>query len=124
MPPDAITIEGLRAITHVGVPDAERSSPQEVAISVRMVPAKPLAGLEDRIEATVDYYEVSKCLLKLAAARPRKLIETLAEDVAKMLLAEFALAEVDVEIRKFILPETEYVSVRIHRTRIEYSEGF
>ena len=124
MHPDAITIKGLRAITHVGVPDAERSSPQEVAISVKMVPSRHLAGLEDRIEATVDYYEVSKSLLKLAAERPRKLIETLAEDVARMLLADFALAEVGVEIRKFILPETEYVSVQIKRTQIEYSEGF
>ena len=114
---DTITIAGLRAITRIGVPDAERSEPQEVALTVVLTPGSPLAGLGDQIGNTVDYYEVSQRLLKLAAGRPRKLIETLAEEAAEMLLAEFPLRAAAVEVRKFILPETEYVAVRVERRR-------
>jgi phosphoglycolate phosphatase/dihydroneopterin aldolase len=45
-----------------------------------------------------------------------KLIETLADEVALHLLARFGLREVEIELRKFILPDTKFVSVRIVRT--------
>ena len=53
----------------------------------------------------------------LAAARPRRLIETLALDIAGEILARFAVASVDVELRKYILPDTDYVAVRLSRHR-------
>ena len=117
MTPDTIRIQNLRAVTHIGVPDSERSAPQSVSICLRLVPEAGLGDLGDEVTRTVDYYEVSQRVLKLAADRPRKLIETLAEEVAEMLLDEFPLSEVGVEIRKFILPETDYVSVSIDRRR-------
>lgn len=110
---DFITIQNLRAITRVGVPNSERGEPQEVSICLRLCPSGSLTGLGDEIGATVDYYQVSQRVLKVAADGERRLIETLAEDVATALLQDFELREVTVEIRKFILPETEYVAVSI-----------
>ncbi len=115
MPSDLITIQNLRVITRIGVPDSERGEPQELSLCIRMRPARPLSGLGDDISRTVDYYRVSQSVLKLAARGERRLIETLADEVATMLLADFELAEVNVEVRKFILPETEYVAVSVSR---------
>ncbi len=117
VPPDRITIQNLRAITRVGVPDSERGEPQEISVSLRLLPAFPLADLGDDIARTVDYYQVCQEVLKLAAGGERRLLETLAEDLAAMLLARFDLAEVGVELKKFVLPETEYVAVELVRRR-------
>ena len=67
------------------------------------------------IEATIDYAAVCEALKTLAAARPRKLVETLAEEIAADLLSRFPIRHVAVEVRKFILPETDYVAIRIER---------
>ena len=115
MPPDTIRIQRLRAATTIGVPDAERAAPQEVEFCLRLVPERGFVGLGDDVGQTVDYYEVSQRVLELAADGARKLIETLAEDVATALLEGFPLEEVGVEVRKFILPETEFVTVEITR---------
>jgi len=44
-------------------------------------------------------------------ARPRKLIETLAADIAAAVLEDPAASGVSVEVRKFILPGTRWVAV-------------
>jgi dihydroneopterin aldolase len=45
------------------------------------------------------------------------LIETLAEETAAHLLAQFSLRKVEVEVRKFVLPDANYVSVTAVRER-------
>ena len=57
-------------------------------------------------------------LSKYASKHPRKLVETLAEDLAEMILSEFAVREVTIEIEKFILPDTESVGVAVTRTKL------
>lgn len=111
-----IHLENLRVSTVVGVPDEERAAAQEVAVCVTMTPAQALAGLGDAIGRTVDYFAVSERVAAVAAEGERKLIETLAEDVAAAVLREFALEAVAVEVRKFILPNADFVSVRLERT--------
>ena len=43
------------------------------------------------------------------------LIETLAEEIAALLLKNYLLAAVEIELRKYILPDTEFVAVRLRR---------
>jgi dihydroneopterin aldolase len=45
------------------------------------------------------------------------LIETLASDIAALVLREFGARRVHVEVKKFIIPEARHVSVRISRPR-------
>ena len=54
-------------------------------------------------------------MLLLGDGREWKLIETLASDIANLVLREFAVESVTVEVQKFVLPETRYVAVRIER---------
>jgi dihydroneopterin aldolase len=110
-----IHIENLRVSTTVGVPAAERANPQSVAICLTMVPERAMAGLADAIGRTVDYFAVSQRVAAIAADGERRLIETLAEDVADGILVEFALDSIVVEVRKFVLENADYVSVKLRR---------
>lgn len=117
MNPDEIEIHRLQVETHIGVPDEERAEPQTLWISVWMRPSQDLQGLHDKVENTVDYYAVSLALAELAASKPRHLIETLATDVAEFLLSTYPLQSVDVKVEKRILPNADFVAVKITRRR-------
>ncbi len=114
---DEIEIRRLEVETHVGVPDEERATPQTLFISVWMRPSQDFSGLRDRVENTIDYYEVSLRLTELAASKPRHLIETLATETAEYLLSNYPLQSVDVKVEKRILPNTDFVAVKISRQR-------
>lgn len=113
---DTIQIEGLELQTHIGVPESERAEPQRVTVSLTLYPKRSFDDLSDSIHNTVDYFQVCQRIKALAARHPRQLIETLAQEIAEALLAEFALRTVQVELRKFILPDTAFVAVRLERS--------
>lgn len=121
LPPDEIRIAGLRLPTHIGVPDEERASSQTLELDVTLHLDSRFEAMEDRIEATIDYAAVAARLQALAAERPRRLIETLAADLAACLLEEFHAAAVTLDLRKHILPDTDHVAVRLVRRRTEHA---
>lgn len=112
---DSVIVSQLVVHAHVGVPAAERGVAQRLTISLRLVPKRGLAGLADDIANTVDYAAVCTAVRHEAESRPRKLIETLAGDIASLLLARFAVSSVEVEVRKYVIPGAEYVAVTIRR---------
>ena len=116
-PPDTIEIRRLKVITHIGVPDEERAESQTLFVTIVMTPSQGFDGLADEISRTIDYYAVSLEMEKLAAEKPRRLIETLAVEIADHLLGKHALAKVAVTIEKHILPNTECVAVHVQRSR-------
>ncbi|MFM8717022.1 MAG: dihydroneopterin aldolase [Spartobacteria bacterium] len=107
-----ILLDSLKVKTWIGVPDAERMEAQEVEVDLRIRPARNFVEMQDEIALTVDYAAVCQRVAALAAERPRRLIETLAREIGMMVLSEFDAASVDVEIRKFILPEPRHVGGR------------
>jgi dihydroneopterin aldolase len=115
--PDTIIIEQLEFSAHIGVPDDERLAAQRLTVSLRLEVARDSRSLGDEIANTVDYFAVCNAVKALAAERPRRLIETLAEEIAAAILRDFAVAAVEVELRKFILPDTAFVAVRLRRER-------
>ncbi len=115
LPPDAILVSGLELSAWIGVPDAERAEAQRLTLNLVLHPSRPLADLGDDLSRTVDYYALTRRVRQVAASRPRKLIETLAEEICACVLAEFAVRAVEAELRKYILPDTEYVAVRLSR---------
>lgn len=115
--PDTIEIRRQQVPVHIGVPDEERASSQSVWISVKMLPSQGFDNIQDDIHRTVDYHAASIRIRELAQVRPRKLIETLAIEIAEMLLQNFPLCGVHVCIEKRILPDTDCVAVRVERHR-------
>tara|TARA_R110000850_G_scaffold248959_3_gene373872 strand:+ start:372 stop:731 length:360 start_codon:yes stop_codon:yes gene_type:complete len=114
---DHINIKGLRLVTTVGVPDEERAIPQSVEVNVTITLSKTFKGFDDCIEHTIDYYQVSKKLREVASKGERKLIETLAEDLAASVVAFEGVCAVTLEVEKFILADCGSVSVVITRAR-------
>ena len=112
---DAILVNGLELSAHIGVPDAERVEAQRLTLNLVLVPSAPLSDLGDELGRTVDYFALTRRVRQLAGARPRRLIETLAEEICSCVLEEFSVRAVEVELRKYILPDTEYVAVRLSR---------
>lgn len=97
------------------MPDEEREHWQAVSLDVTIEPRAGLGGLDDSVEKTIDYFAVSQTVREIAAERPRKLIETLAEDIASVVLRDWPAMRVAVTVRKFILADTEHVAVSIER---------
>lgn len=110
-----IEIRGLRVSSHIGVPDEERASAQELRINTRITVRTAFSEMADEIGRTLDYAGLAAEIEELAAARPRRLIETLASDIAGLVLAHPAAAAVEVSVEKFILPGTECVAVHLRR---------
>jgi FolB domain-containing protein len=113
--PDTIEIRRLQIRTHIGVPDEERAAAQTLWLTVRMVPAQGFHGLADDIARTIDYHTVALEIQAIAAAKPRRLIETLAVEAADWLLGNHPLQSVAITIEKHILPDTECVAVHLER---------
>jgi dihydroneopterin aldolase len=106
---DRIHIEQLAVYGRVGVPDSERAEPQRLSLNVTLWPK--IAELHDDIENTVNYSAVAECAKEFVNQHDYKLIETLAEETAGHLLTRFPLRKVAVEVRKFVLPDADHVSV-------------
>jgi 7,8-dihydroneopterin aldolase/epimerase/oxygenase len=112
-----IEIEELEVQSKIGVPEEERRNPQKLAVSLRFQLASSFDSLADEFAQTIDYGAVVQEVLAIAAASSRHLIETLAVDIADRLMERFPMARLEVVIRKFILPNTRYVSARTIRNR-------
>lgn len=118
---DRIDLHGLGLVAQVGVPEEERAVPQRLEADVTLWPSAPLAGLKENLEKTVNYYEVAVACRDEALRCERKLIETLAEDLCRLLLRRWPLALVKVRVSKFILPDTRAVSVTLTRQPADFS---
>lgn len=114
---DVVRLEKIEVSAHIGVPEEERSRPQRLTISVTFLPAKQAGELNDDITRAVNYAELCDELRIFVQGRRDRLVETLADALAAHLLATFALRRITIEVRKYILPEVEFVSVAVTRER-------
>jgi dihydroneopterin aldolase len=110
-----ITIVDLEVFYHVGVPDEERAKLQRLLLTVEMDFDFSAAARSDDIRDTIDYFAVSRRLLKFGEGRSWKLIEKLAAEIADVVLSEFKPESVTVEVKKFPIPQARYVSVSLTR---------
>ena len=115
---DSIRIEQLEICARIGVTEEERAQPQRITISVTIWPLAAFDQLEDDLAKTTDYSALCRVVREFVENRAYNLIETLAAALASELLAKFRLRAVDIEVRKFVLPSTEYVAAIVHRTNI------
>lgn len=112
---DAVFIQGLEVQAHLGVSDEERSRLQRVLIDLQLGLDLKEAASCDRVEATVDYAALAQEVKRLVEGRPFQLVEAMAESVANLILHRFAVAEVNVKIRKFSVPGAESIGVQLVR---------
>ncbi|HUD81948.1 MAG TPA: dihydroneopterin aldolase [Candidatus Saccharimonadales bacterium] len=114
---DRIVIKDLEVFYRVGVSEEERSAAQKLLLTIELDHSFDAAAKKDDLGATIDYYAVAQRLLGLGVGREWKLIESVAVEVAGTVLREFGAAAIAVEVKKFVLPQAAYVSVRVARHR-------
>jgi dihydroneopterin aldolase len=112
-----ISIVDLEVFYRVGVTEAERAEPQRLLITVDLDFDFSIASSSDRLERTIDYFQVAQELLKFGEHRTWKLLEKLAVDTADLVLAKFKPQAVTVEVKKFVIPQAKFVSVSLTRSR-------
>jgi dihydroneopterin aldolase len=98
---DKIIIEGASFQAHVGVSEEERRRRQEIIVSLQILIDLRSAGEQDDIASTVSYVEIQELAADVISAKPYRLIETIAEDLAAAVLRGFAaVAGVIVRVAK------------------------
>ena len=97
---DKIFLHALKAEAIIGIYDWERQVRQTVIVDLEMGADVRKAALSDSIDDTLNYKRVAKRLLAFIEASQYHLVETLTEQIAMLLLAEFGLSWVRVVLSK------------------------
>lgn len=114
---DRITICDLEMFCRIGVTEAERTCPQRLLVTLEAEMDLSLPARTGQLADTCDYAAMAECLLQLGQSRSWVLVETLAADMASMVLDEFGAEHVFLEVKKFILPQARHVAVGVRRSR-------
>ncbi|WP_039914956.1 dihydroneopterin aldolase [Cellvibrio mixtus] len=86
---DIVYIRDLRIDTIIGIYDWEREVRQTVSIDLEMASDIRRAAETDDIQYALNYKAVSKRLIAYVENRNALLVETLAEEIAQVIRAEF-----------------------------------
>lgn len=116
---DEIHIDNLEVYAYHGVFPEENEKGQPFFVNMVLYTDLRQAGKEDELTLSTHYGEVCHLVTKWMQEHTCKLIETVAENVAREVLRQFPLIQaLDVEIRKPQAPiglPFESVSVKLHR---------
>lgn len=97
---DIIFLKDLRVETVIGIFDWERKIRQTVSLDLEMGADIRRAAAGDAIDDTLDYKAVAKRLISFIETSDYGLVETLAEEVARIVLTEFDVPWVKVTLHK------------------------
>jgi 7,8-dihydroneopterin aldolase/epimerase/oxygenase len=117
---DTIFLRGLTAECIIGFIDWERQVRQSVVVDLELPADCARASLSDAVADTLDYKELSKRAVAFIEASQFKLVETLAQRLAELLITEFALEWVRLSLNKpGALRSARDVGVTLERTRAQ-----
>lgn len=102
----------------IGVHAHEHDAPQRVRINVELMVREEARNLQDRIENVVSYEHIVDGVRTITGESHINLVETLAERIAGLCLADERVARVRVGVEKLdIYQEAASVGVEIERVR-------
>jgi len=117
---DRIFLHGLTAECIIGFIDWERRVKQTVVVDLELPVDCRRAATSDEVADTLDYKKVAKRALAFIEASEFRLVETLAERLALLILEEFAVEWVRVALNKpGAVRSSRDVGVVIERTRAD-----
>jgi len=97
---DKIFLTQLEIECIIGIFKRERTNKQTIWVDLEIPCHADLAAKNDRIEDTVNYKRLAKCVLDYAARSKFFLVETLADRMAQLLLKEFHLPWITLTLSK------------------------
>lgn len=95
-----VFLRDLRVDTIIGVFEWERTTRQVVGIDLEMAADTARAAATDSIDDALDYKAISKRLIDFVGASSFQLVETLAEEIARVVREEFGVPWVRVTLSK------------------------
>ena len=116
---DRIYLRGLKSQCIIGFIEWERQVPQTVVVDLEFPCDCTRAAATDSVADTVDYKRVAKRVLAWVGESRFQLVESLAHNLAMLLLAEFPLEWVRISINKpGAIRHSRDVGVSIERRRV------
>lgn len=113
---DKVLISNLQVETIIGIFDWEREVKQVVSIDLEMEFDNKKAAKSDDIKDALDYKKVGKRITTFVKKSKYKLVERLAEQIAKIVIKEFPVSSVTVSLMKpGAMRGSESVGIRITR---------
>jgi dihydroneopterin aldolase len=97
---DIIYIRDLKIETVIGIYAWERQVKQPIILNLQMATDIQRAALTDQIENTLNYKAVAKRLIDFVSHSQFQLVETLAEKIAEIVITEFNVPWVRLELNK------------------------
>jgi dihydroneopterin aldolase len=115
---DVVFIKDLDIDTVIGIYDWERKIRQTVRLNLEMSSDIARGAATDRIEDALDYKAVAKRLIAFVESSSFQLVETLGERCAEIVLNEFPVEWVHLELDKpGAVRGSKSVGIRIERGR-------
>lgn len=97
---DKIFIEQLEVISVIGVYDWEQEIKQKLVFDLELGWDISAAAKNDDVELTLDYAAISDRVSAFVQSKKPALVETLAEEVATMLMQEFSIKQLKLKLAK------------------------
>jgi dihydroneopterin aldolase len=97
---DIVYIRDLRIETVIGVYEWERRLRQTVVLDLDLAADVRRAAATDNIEDALDYKAVAKRLIAFVEASEFQLVETLAEHIARVVMSEFGVPWLRLQLNK------------------------
>ena len=115
---DTIFISGLTAATTIGVYDHERDITQNLIIDLELGCDARKAGVPDSFEDALDYDAISRRTQTFVEHTSYYLIESVAEQLSKILFDEFPIKQLKIKITKpGAVDIADAVGIMIERNR-------
>jgi dihydroneopterin aldolase len=118
---DKIFLEDLRIEAVIGIWEWERRVRQTVSLDLEMATDVQTAAASDEIADALDYKGIAKHLIGIVEQSQFKLVETLAETLARIVITEFGVAWLRLSVSKpGAIEGSRNVGVVIERSRDDY----
>ncbi len=97
---DVIFFGGLCVETIVGIYDWERQVKQPVILDIEMATDIAKAAASDQVSDALDYKAVAKRVIEFVENSEYQLVETLAENIARVIREEFPVSWLKLKLNK------------------------
>jgi dihydroneopterin aldolase len=119
---DKIFLQDLRIQAVIGIWEWERRVRQTVSLDLEMGTDVRRAAATDEIEDALDYKGIAKRLAKFVEESEFKLVETLAETLAKIVITEFDVPWLRLSVSKpGAIEGSRNVGVVVERSAADYA---
>jgi dihydroneopterin aldolase len=101
---EVIRLRRLAIFPRLGVDDHERVAVQRAEVDLTLWAHLRRAADTDELPRTIDYTRLYGVVQEVASRRPYRLVESLAEAIAKEVVEHFPVARARARVRKIHLP--------------------